>query len=333
MAIPEPVPTPRLPAGPRWVGAADIDAVEGTTRRLRALDYRYGGGRCVDLVMASLPAARALLGVPATDAVATRLRTAVADLHNLAGWVCFDVGLYDDAVRQFGQALELARRGDDHALAANVHYRLGRVYLHHNAPGRALAEFDSGTAAAEASGSALATAILHANQSWAKARMGVRDEALTLITAAATEFARADVAAAPGWAAFFTSTDLLSITGVVHTELAATVDPRFADVAIVSLSTAGKSYGADMTRSKAFCLISLATAHLLAGEARQAAAAGHRAIDLCQGLASVRTVSRLRVLGKEAARRCADDDIRRLTGRIDAFRQAVSSPSGRWARA
>jgi hypothetical protein len=42
---------------------------------------------------------------------------------------------------------------------------------------------------------------------------------------------------------------------------------------------------------------------------------------------------RLRLLGKEAARQRDDTDIRRLTDRIDTFRQAVASPGGRCAQA
>jgi len=305
------------------VAAADVEAVEDMTRTLRALDHRHGGGRCLDVVMASLPAADALLGVPATDPIASRLRRAVADLHNLAGWVCFDTGLRGDAVRQFGRALELATEGGDDALAANVHYRLGRVHLHHNAPRRACAEFQRGARTARAGGSALTKAILCANLAWAFARMGARDDALAQLTRAHEEFGRADLTTALGWEAFFTATDLTAITGVVYSELAQEVDLGYTALALPQLAAAAAGYDQGMTRSKAFCLMSLATCHLLADEFDHAVAAGHQAIDLCQDLGSIRTADRLRLLSGTAAHQSAHPGVRTLLDRIAAFRPAA----------
>ncbi|WNV86051.1 tetratricopeptide repeat protein [Umezawaea sp. Da 62-37] len=320
MAAPSPVPR-SYPTRPR-MGAADVDAVEEATRILRSVDGEHGGGHCVDTVVGALPMADALLRVPASTGVAARMRRAVADLHNLAGWVCFDTGLHDDSLRQFHRALELAGADGDNALTADVRYRLGRVYLHHGATGRASAEFRLGTRAALACGSALAMAILHANQAWAQARMGAREETQTLLARAAEEFAMADPDEAPGWAAFFTTTDLLSLTGTVHTELAQTVDPRFADLAVSELSVAAKGYSANMVRSKAMCLISLSTALLVSGHAEHGTAVGHEAVDLCQRLDSVRTTARLLLLGKVVSRLRGRSD--GLTARIDALRPATT---------
>ncbi|MET1075697.1 MAG: tetratricopeptide repeat protein [Umezawaea sp.] len=321
MAAPSSVPHSH-PTRPR-VGVADVDAVENATRVLRAVDSRHGGGHCVDTVVGALPMADALLNVPASTAVATRMRRAVADLHNLAGWVCFDTGLHDDSLRQFRRALELAEADDDHALTADIHYRLGRVYLHHGATGRASTEFALGTRAALACGSAHATAILYANQAWAQARMGARAETQILLTRAAEEFANADPDGAPGWAAFFTATDLLSLTGTVHTELAQTVDPRFADLAVPELSAAAKAYGPDTVRSKAMCLISLSTALLVSGHTDHGTAVGHQAVDLCERLDSVRTTARLLLLGKVVSR--VHSRSTSLTARIDALRPATAN--------
>ncbi|MEO6090421.1 MAG: hypothetical protein ABIQ18_45705, partial [Umezawaea sp.] len=172
---------------PTRVIIADVMAVQDLTRRLRAVDYRYGGGRCHDVVMAALPAARALLDVPSTEQVRTGLLTAVADLHALAGWVSFDVGLLGDAQEQFAHALGLAGEVGDDELIAGVHYRLGRVYLHYNALSRASAEFELGELAAQRCGSALALAILCVNQAWARARMGMRDDTTALVRRADDE--------------------------------------------------------------------------------------------------------------------------------------------------
>lgn len=314
--MPEPDPIGRV------VQASDIAAIQDMTRRLRAEDYRYGGEGCLDVLLASLPAAHALLDLPAADAVTGSLRTAVADLHNLAGWMCFDTGLVTDAVEQFGEALRLARLAGDSALVANVHYRLGRLQLHHDAPGRACAEFQLGTETAQVSGSPLATAILCANLAWATARMGLRNESLAHLARAHEEFAHVDPATTPGWAHFFTANDLTAISGVIHTELARTVDPEFARSAVPMLSEAVAGYGPDMNRSKAFSLISLATSHLVVDEVEQGVVVGHHAVDLCQELTSVRTLDRLRSLRDQALRRRTRPGVDRLVDRIGRFQRA-----------
>jgi tetratricopeptide (TPR) repeat protein len=301
---------------------ANVLAIEDMTRRMRAQDHRSGGGTCADLLLASLPAAHALLDALATDVVAIRLRAAVADLHNLAGWVCFDIGLVTDAMAQFALALRLAKRAGDDALAADIHYRTGRVHLHHNAIGMARAQFQLGELAARAAGSPLAAAILDANQAWAQARLGVRDEALQLLTRAQEHFDRADPASTPAWAEFFTANDLSAISGVVYVELAQTVAPEYANLAVPLLSEAVAGYGEDMARSKAFSLISLATGHLVADDVEQGVVVGHQAVDLCQRLTSSRTSERLRSLRNEAVRRRSHPGAFELAKRIGTFQRA-----------
>ncbi|MCX2946858.1 hypothetical protein [Lentzea sp. NEAU-D7] len=67
------------------VGAFDVRRVDETIERLRAADYRFGGGACCEAVLAELRTAHRMFAAGATDSVRTRLCGAVADLHNLAG--------------------------------------------------------------------------------------------------------------------------------------------------------------------------------------------------------------------------------------------------------
>src|ERR1041384_1892527 len=147
-----PIQTP----APGRIGMTDVRQVEAATRALRSLDYQYGGGSCRDAVIAQLSWGQQMLGANATDIVRQRLYVALADLHNLAGWTSFDTGLMDSARNHFGQALDLAKQGENEALMANILYRMGRVYLHQNAPDDALKVFQLGQLAAKNSGSELA---------------------------------------------------------------------------------------------------------------------------------------------------------------------------------
>jgi hypothetical protein len=127
---------------------AEAEHLEAVARTWRAHDYRSGGGCCHAAVLDHLPWGHPLLGAQASDRVTTRLRVAVADLHNLAGWSCFDTGQVADAHTHFQHALGLARHSYHDALVANVYYRIGRVHLHHHTPAEALTEFQRGHAPA-----------------------------------------------------------------------------------------------------------------------------------------------------------------------------------------
>ncbi|MEU4446211.1 hypothetical protein AB0K14_33035 [Actinosynnema sp. NPDC050801] len=225
---------------------ADVESLVAFTADLRSLDHRYGGGRCRGAAVSRLPFALALLDFPAAVQVAELLRAAVADLHNLAGWSSFDTGRTGAAAQHFRTALTVAARGDHASLTSNVYYRLGRMSLHHNDIGRAMAEFRLGERAAEAGGSALAASVISANQAWAHARAGRSDEVAISLAHAREAFMLAADESVPPWAAFFTATDFTAITGVAYTELARTADPRYAEFAAAVLSTALDGYGPDM---------------------------------------------------------------------------------------
>lgn len=337
MSTPDPVSNtspaaagPPPPVASGRIGVSDVEQIEDANRAFRFLDYQYGGGACRDAVVGYLPRRWRMLGA-ATGQVMDRLCVAVADLHNLAGWTSFDTGQVRVARIHFGRALELAEQGHSDALVANIRYRMGRVHLHHNAPDQALTEFQVGQVAAQACGSALAVAILCANQAWAYAKMGLDDEALARLGRSGDEFARAEVAEAPAWATFFTETDLSAMVGTVYTELAVTVDPAYTRSAIPALSTAINGYGPDMTRSRSFNLILLATNHLLDDDVDQAATVGAQAVAVCESVKTTRTKDRLQPLKREADKRRATADARALSKRIATF--TATRPGCCWTSA
>ncbi len=319
------------PGVPGRVGVTDVQRVEEANRVFRAVDYQYGGGACHDAVVGYLPWGRWMLSSSATGLVTDRLCVAVADLHNLAGWTAFDTGQLRVAATHFGSALELAEQGRNDALVANIGYRMGRVQLHHDALDKALTEFQRGQVAAQAAGSALAVAILCANQAWAYAKMGLHNEALALLGRSTDHFARADLTEAPAWATFFTETDMSAMVGTVYTELALTVDPTHTRSAIPALSAAINGYGQDMTRSRSFTLISLATNHLLDDDIDHAAIVGAQAVAVAETVKTARTKDRMRPLKREADKRRTNADARALSERIALF--TATRPGCCWTSA
>lgn len=313
------VSNPVLTPAPGRIGMTDVRQVEAATRALRSLDYQYGGGFCRDAVVAQLSWGQQMLNSSGTDVVKQRLHVALADLHNLAGWTSFDVGLIDSARNHFGRALELAKAGESDELVANILYRMGRVYLHKEAPDDALKMFQLGQIAAQQSGSELAVAVICANQAWAYAMMGHEEQTMKLIGRTRDEFARSNHGEAADWVKFFNEDDVYSMIGTVHTVLAQKVDPRHTKYAIPALTRAIDSYGDEVARNKAFNLSSLATNHLLDGDIDHGSKIGVQAVDLAQHLKSKRVRDRLEPLRIEADKRRNFTDARDLADLIGRF--------------
>jgi tetratricopeptide (TPR) repeat protein len=313
------VSNPVLTPAPGRIGMTDVRQVEAATRALRSLDYQYGGGFCRDAVVAQLSWGQQMLNSSGTDVVKQRLHVALADLHNLAGWTSFDVGLIDSARNHFGRALELAKAGESDELVANILYRMGRVYLHKEAPDDALKMFQLGQIAAQQSGSELAVAVICANQAWAYAMMGHEEQTMKLIGRTRDEFARSNHGEAADWVKFFNEDDVYSMIGTVHTVLAQKVDARHTKYAIPALTRAIDSYGDEVARNKAFNLSSLATNHLLDGDIDHGSKIGVQAVDLAQHLKSKRVRDRLEPLRIEADKRRNFVDARDLADLIGRF--------------
>ena len=316
------VSNPVLTPAPGRIGMTDVRQVEAATRALRSLDYQYGGGFCRDAVVAQLSWGQQMLSASGSDVVKQRLHVALADLHNLAGWTSFDIGLIDSARNHFGRALELAKAGNSNQLVANILYRMGRVYLHKEAPDDALKMFQLGQIAAQESGSELAVAVICANQAWAYAMMGHEDQTMKLIGRTRDEFARAGGGDAEDWVKFFNEDDVYAMIGTVHTVLAQQVDAKHTKYAIPALQRAISSYGDDMARSKTFNLSFLATNHLLDGDIDHGAKIGHQAVDLAAHLKSRRVKDRLLPLKEEADKRRNYSDARELSDTIARFYDA-----------
>jgi tetratricopeptide (TPR) repeat protein len=304
---------------PGRVGLSDVRRVEAAIRRFRAVDHQFGGGSCREAVLAELNTARSMVTASTTDAVRTHLCKAVADLHNLAGWTFFDTGQTRAALTHFTQALELARSGGARDLAANVHYRIGRVHLHHNDSARALTEFERGENLARDGRATLATSLLLVNQAWSHAALGHVDDTLQLLGQAVDTFERAAPATAPSWLAFYDQTDLSGLTGVIYTELAQRVDTSYATFAIPSLTAAVAGYGETMTRSRALSLTALAINHFIDDDAERGAKVGTQALEMAARLKSPRTLERLQPLRNEAHRHHHNTDTQNLIDRLDAL--------------
>jgi tetratricopeptide (TPR) repeat protein len=253
--------------------------------------------------------------------VGTRLHMALADLHNLAGWTSFDVGLFTPARRHFARAMEQAKHAGDASLVANVLYRIGRLHLHRGFYPDGLKFFQLGQITAQDAGSELMVAMLCANEAWTYALLGDHTQALKSIHRAEDEFARADPASAPVWLRFFGAADLHAMAGMVYAFLPSRRESDLA-LAVDHLTTSLSARGDDTARSSVFELTALAMVYLALGDLPEGMARGNAALALMSQVRSIRTIDRLAPLQAEANRHTANGDIRDLTERIATLRAA-----------
>ncbi|WP_181722908.1 helix-turn-helix domain-containing protein [Nocardia gipuzkoensis] len=303
---------------PTRIGRSDVDRIRALTAAMRAIDYRHGGGACRDAIAAQVRWSQQLLNADGGDQVKEQLKCALADLHNLAGWTSFDVGLYSPARKHFGRALELARSANDFSLSANILYRTGRLHLHRGMPNEALRFFQLGQIAAQDSGCALTVAMLCVNEAWTYGQLGDREQMRRSVGRAQDEFSRAERENAPVWVRFFGDADLNASIGVA---LVSTVKVTKRDLAdgIEFLQAALARRSPDMNRSKAFELTALASAHLDAGAREDGLRVGRSAVATASTVRSVRAVDRLAPLRKAATKYPNDAGLKDLARSINSL--------------
>ncbi|MGH3911252.1 MAG: hypothetical protein ACRDRM_10535, partial [Pseudonocardiaceae bacterium] len=125
---------------PARLSMAHVQAVEAVTEQLRGLARQFGGQ--AGLFAAAAQHYRRWLPVSATDAIQTRLRAALAELHTEAGFWCYDSGI--DGAGHFTRALQLANDANDSFGIANTAFHAGRTLVRNGHPNDALKEFQLG---------------------------------------------------------------------------------------------------------------------------------------------------------------------------------------------
>ena len=121
LALPTP-PTTDTPLPSRLL-PSDIAALQKLTAQLRAGARTYGGG--AEVVTTVAARSRSLLSVPSSDSIESQLKSALADLHTLAGWCCVDSGLPDQARTFFATAMDLAAEAGDGVQFASALWHAG----------------------------------------------------------------------------------------------------------------------------------------------------------------------------------------------------------------
>ena len=287
----------------------EVAAVRAFTQLHRRMQAASGGGACRESALGYLSWARGMLSAEfPSEEVKEGLKDALADLHNLVGWLSHDLDRHTDARRHLTQGLLLARETNNLTLMADSYYRLGRISLHLRQADEALHLFGLGQLVAQNSGCLASVGILHANEAWAYAMQGKPMQVKDALARAQGELDRIDPVTAPAWTRFFTApADLHGLTGVIYNALASHEEHRgYAGTAAEHSLQAVRLRQAGENRSLTFDLIAVATAHALDGQLDGAEKYARRALQHAEAMRSARVRDRLQgmwqVAGHHAAR-------------------------------
>jgi tetratricopeptide (TPR) repeat protein len=279
----------------RTVEMWDVRQTEAATRALRCLDHQYGGANVRSAVLTQLGWAEPMLAGSCAENVRKRLRTALADLHNLAGWVCFDAGFLDPARHHFTRAMDLLSHNGNDELLATVLWRAGRMYLHSGAPGEALKYFQLGELSAVRAGDRALVALVLGCQAWAAGLMDREHEARQLLQRMRDEPVEHRTP--------HVSAETLLITeGSAYAALARHIDSRYAPTAIRLLNAALVNSETDRPRSRTFLFATLAASQLANEEIPAAGRTGIRALDTADNIRSDGLDGEFRLLKHDADR-------------------------------
>ncbi|MEU7990435.1 helix-turn-helix transcriptional regulator [Streptosporangium canum] len=115
----------------RVVGLADVARINEAQKAFSQMDNRFGAGLVRPVVLEYLNGTVApLLRGHYDDRVGSELMKAAAGMTWLAGWTAFDLNRHGQAQQHFGQALRLAKTGDDPLTGAWVLTTLARQAIH-----------------------------------------------------------------------------------------------------------------------------------------------------------------------------------------------------------
>ncbi|MGK5638758.1 DNA-binding protein [Streptomyces sp. URMC 126] len=238
------------PEAPGWHEL--VTAARSAAGRLVATDVARGAA-------AALPELRAALGrFPDPFAPGGGYRwdadrlAALAELHEVAGWILFDAGRYGPARRADRRALALAERCGDRWTERLVLLNRSMLMSHLGCPRAALE--DAGRVAGARRLPALVDCLVLIRRAHAVAALGGEREAVRLVSRAESRFLDGASADDPPWAWWIDHDEVLGHRGWVMARLGRP------DLAIPFLHRASTAPGPSYRR--------LFTAHLLAALAR-----------------------------------------------------------------
>ncbi|GAA1931677.1 hypothetical protein GCM10009716_43490 [Streptomyces sodiiphilus] len=276
-------------AAPGPAGSADAAAVERTVRDIRVADDRYGADGLYRHAGESLRAAQELLDAGARQqAVSDRLHSGAGELAITVGWLAHDSGRFADARSSYAEALAAARVSGDLGLEAHAFCNTAFLARDADRPREAVRAAQAGQQAARRLPSDRLRSLLALREAGGWAGMRERSACEEALGRARTLFERGPHEADPEWMTFFGPAELAGLEAQCWSALEDW--PRAARCARLAVALQQPHF----VRNTALFSAELAGDLAGQGEAEEAAAAGHRSLDLLGQVQSTRISGMLR---------------------------------------
>ncbi|WP_329456869.1 XRE family transcriptional regulator [Streptomyces sp. NBC_01497] len=280
-------PSITRPAMGNRLGARDPQRLRARAARLRRLDHVLGGGDTYRVYLGEYQETTRLLRESSYAADTGRAMLSVlAEQAQQAGWAAFDGGREADAKGLYQESYKAATDAGDADLAGNA-----LAFLSYQAvSGDRRAGVDIASRSCETVGPEAPSgvrALLYERKAWACAVAGLASETERALADAKEALDGTGSEPQPDWVAWVDATELQIMTGRCWAELHRPLR------AVPALEAGLAQYDDSHARDKALYLSWLADAYLSAGEVEQSAAVVKHALDLSDGVASVRPHRRL----------------------------------------
>ncbi|MFF5205381.1 helix-turn-helix domain-containing protein [Streptosporangium sp. NPDC000396] len=281
------------------VGLSDVRRVVEARQAFGQMDRQFGAGLVRPAVVDYLNTVVApLLRGRYDDKVGAELMTAAAAMTQMAGWTAFDLDHHGQAQHYFGQALKLAKIGDDPLTGAWVLATMTHqaVHLEQGAPAVWLARAAVDTARrAQAPPRVMAMLLIgEARATAMRARPAETGDAHSarqverLLTEAERAYAQGATDRDPAWVAWNDEPELTARMSRCWKLLGDY--RRAADCAELAV----REFTAKRPRAAQINQVSVAEAYLGMGEVEQAVDSARAAVPMTRSLTSVRSVERIR---------------------------------------
>ncbi|MER7723221.1 tetratricopeptide repeat protein [Streptomyces sp. NPDC096323] len=276
----------------RRVGEAEVSAVEKAVRQIRLLDDRHGGDGLYRRASQPLRAAYALLdsGTTTRRSTADRLHAGAGELAISVGWLAHDSGRFDDARSHYAEALATARLAGDPALEAHAFCNASFLARDTGRPRESVRAAEAGQRAARPLGSPRLLALLALREAGGRAGLGDRTGCEKALGRAHTAFGKGPSAADPEWMTFFREAELEMLEAQCWSALGDW------SRAARHARRATRLQDPHFTRNMALYRAELTWDLARAGLTEEAAATGHRVLDLLDQVQS----SRIRTMLSDA---------------------------------
>ncbi|MDQ3152691.1 MAG: XRE family transcriptional regulator [Actinomycetota bacterium] len=305
------------PAVPGRVGRSEVEQVRYATETFRSWRGRYGGGACRDALAGQVRWAAGLLGGRAENSIRRELHSAVGSLADMAGWGDVDAGHHETALRYFRLALHCAEKSGDWTLRAEVLTDMSQQTVDRGQLDDALTLIEMAQVRADRV-VGTGRAMMSCDHARILGVAGRVDDCRGAVAAAEDYFADHQPTVDCFGSSYFrqASETYLTLDNGHALFYPALRDPAAARAAVEQLRAALGHPDAVERYRRAMGTAKLATLEVLHGDRDEGVALAHRALDLGDGVRSVRLADDLRLL-RGATSRHAGEPVQVLQQRLD----------------